>query len=83
MVKKITNAKFIQVSQLPQSDSHLTAKSYVDNAIYGVKEQSLLRFNPDEKLKLDERDSIVLNFTLTLPKIMIELSTKIMLIKQY
>ena len=29
----ITNARFIQVNQLPQIDSHLTAKLYVDNAI--------------------------------------------------
>ena len=31
--KNITNARFIQVNQLPQIDSHLTAKLYVDNAI--------------------------------------------------
>ena len=31
--KTITNACFIQVNQLPQIDSHLTAKIYVDNAI--------------------------------------------------
>ena len=31
--KNITNTRFIQVSQLPQKDSHLTAKLYVDNAI--------------------------------------------------
>ena len=28
-----TKARFIQVNQLPQTDSHLTAKLYVDNAI--------------------------------------------------
>ena len=31
--RNITNARFIQVNQLPQIDSHLTAKLYVDNAI--------------------------------------------------
>ena len=31
--RNITNASFIQVNQLPQIDSHLTAKLYVDNAI--------------------------------------------------
>ena len=31
--KNITNARFVQVNQLPQIDSHLTAKQYVDNAI--------------------------------------------------
>ena len=29
--RNITNARFIQVNQLPQIDSHLTAKLYVDN----------------------------------------------------
>ena len=36
----ITNARFIQVNQLSQIDSHLTAKLYVDNAI---DESSLAR----------------------------------------
>ena len=31
--RNITNARFIQVNQLPQIDSHLTAKLYVDNAM--------------------------------------------------
>ena len=31
--RNITNARFIQVNQLPQVDSHLTAKLYVDKAI--------------------------------------------------
>ena len=31
--RNITNARFIQVNQLPHIDSHLTAKLYVDNAI--------------------------------------------------
>ena len=38
--RNITNARFIQVNQLPQIDSHLTAKLYVDNAI---DETSLVR----------------------------------------
>ena len=32
--RNITNARFIQVNQLPQIDSHLTAKLYVDTAIH-------------------------------------------------
>ena len=40
----ITNARFIQVNQLPQIDSHLTAKLYVDNSI---DEISLIRNNKD------------------------------------
>ena len=31
--RNVTNARFIQVNQLPQIDSHLTAKLYVDKAI--------------------------------------------------
>ena len=38
--RNITNARFIQVNQLPQIDSHLTAKFYVDN---DVDEPSLVR----------------------------------------
>ena len=72
--KNITKARFIQVNQLPQIDSHLTAKLYVDNAISdAIYEPSLLRLDPDEKLK---QDSIILNSTLTSPKTKIELPTK-------
>ena len=42
--RNITNARFIQVNQLPQIDSHLTSKLYVDNAI---DETSLIRNNKD------------------------------------
>ena len=42
--RNITNARFIQVNQLPQIDSHLTAKLYVDNAI---NEATLVRNNQD------------------------------------
>ena len=58
--RNITNARFIQVNQLPQIDNHLTAKLYVDNTISeSVDESSLLRLDPDEKLNLDNQDSIV------------------------
>ena len=39
-----TNARFIQVNRIPQLDSHLIAKLYVDNAI---DEESLVRNNQD------------------------------------
>ena len=72
--KNITNARFIQVNQLPQIDSHLTAKLYVDNAISDeVNESLLLRLDPDEKLT---QDSIILNSTLTSPKTKLEIPTK-------
>ena len=71
--RNITNARFIQVNQLPQIDSHLTAKLYVDNAI---DESSLLRLNPNEKLDLDNQESIFLNSTSKSPKTVIEIPTK-------
>ena len=42
--RDITNARFIQVNQMPQINSHLTAKLYVANAI---DESSLVRNNQD------------------------------------
>ena len=72
--RNITNARFIQVYQLPEIDSHLTTKLYVDNAISdAIDESSLLRLDPDEKL---ERDYILLNSTLTTPKTILEIPTK-------
>ena len=72
--KEITNARFIQVNQLPQITSHLAAKLYLDKTISdSVDEPSLSRLDPDEKLK---QDSIILNSTLTSTKTIIELPTK-------
>ena len=71
--RNITNARFIQVNQLPQKDSHLTAKLYVDNSI---DEPSLVRLDPDEKLDPHNQDSIILNSTLTSPKTIKEIPTK-------
>ena len=59
--KNITNARFIQVTQLPQIDSHLTAKLYVDNSI---DEPSLVRNNQDNEFSnnsLTNINSITLN----------------------
>ena len=55
--RNITNARFTQVNQWPQIDSHLTAKFSVDNTISnGVDEsKTLLRLDPDEKMNLDEQ----------------------------
>ena len=43
--RNITNARFIQVNQMLQIDSHLTAKLYVDNS---TDETSLVRNNQDK-----------------------------------
>ena len=59
--RNITNVRFIQVNQLPQIDSHLTAKLYVDNAIDGT---SLLRKNQGNdfnNINLTNKNSITLN----------------------
>ena len=62
---------------MPTVGEHLTAKYYVDDAIYSrVHESSLLRLHPDQKLNQDDQDSLVLISTLTSPKIIKELPTK-------
>ena len=75
--RNITNARFIQVNQLPQIDSHLTAKLYVDKAIAdSVDEQSLLRLYTGATSKLYERGYIVLNSTETSTRTSMEIPTK-------
>ena len=59
--KNTADARFIQVNQLPQIDSRLTAKLYVDNAI---DEASLVRKNQDNDINnsnLTNINSITLN----------------------
>ena len=59
--RNITNARFIQVNQLPQINSHLTAKLYLDNRI---DEPSLVRNNQDNDFNnnnLTNINSITLN----------------------
>ena len=59
--RNITNARFIQVNQWPQIDSHLTPMLYVDNA---VDEPSLVRNNKDNDFNnnnLPNINSITLN----------------------
>ena len=59
--RNITNCRFLSVNQLPQIDSHLTAKLYVDNAI---DESSLVRNNRDNDFgnyNLTNINSITLN----------------------
>ena len=59
--RNITNARFIQVNQLPQIDCHFTAKLFVDNSI---DEATLVRKNQDNDFKnynLTNINSITLN----------------------
>ena len=60
-VRNFTNARFIQVNQMPQIESHLTAKLYVDKSI---DEPSLVRNKQDNDLNitnLTNINSITLN----------------------
>ena len=59
--RNITNARFLQVNQLSQIDSHLTAKLYVDNEI---DQQTVVRNNQDNDFgnyNLTNINSITLN----------------------
>ena len=59
--RNITNAKFIQVIQLPQIDSHLTAKLYVDNSIDEVSLVRNIQDNDFNNYNLFNINSITLN----------------------
>ena len=62
--KNLDTVRFIKVNSFLTLAEHLTLKIYVDQAISdGIDEPSLLRLDPDEKLRLDEQDSMVLNST--------------------
>ena len=75
--KNLNNVHSIKVNSYPTLEEQLTPKIYVDQAISdGVTESSLLRLDPDEKIKLDDQASIILNSTLKLPKTKIELPTQ-------
>ena len=75
--KNLGNVRFVKINSIPAVREHLTPKHYVDQGIfYNVHESSLLRLDPDEKLKPNEKDSIVLNSTLTTPRSIIGISTK-------
>ena len=59
--RNIPNARFIQVNQCPQIDSHLTPKIYVDNII---DESSLVRNTQDNDFNnynLTNINSFILN----------------------
>ena len=75
--ENVDNVRFINVNSMPAVGEHLAARYYVDYAISNsVDESSLLRLDPDEKLKLDEQDSVILKSNLTSRKTIIELPTK-------
>ena len=55
----------IILSSDPSKYNHAARKNYVDNTI---DKSSLLRVDPDQKIKLDEQDSNNSNSTLTSPE---------------
>ena len=59
--RNITNARFIQVIQLPQIDSHLTAKLYVDNSIDEITLTRNNKENDFNKFDLTNPKSTTLN----------------------
>ena len=71
--KDIDNVGWVKVNKWPKDAEHLTPKIYVDSAI---SESSLLRLHRDEKLNLDEQDSILLDSILIPPNTIIEIPTK-------
>ena len=75
--KNLDNIRFIKVTGMPAVEEHLAAKYYIDQPIYqSVDESALLRLDTDYNLKLNGKDSIILNSTLTSAKIIIESPTK-------
>ena len=75
--KNLDINRFVKVNSMPAVREHITPKQYVDQAIfYIVYELSLLRLDPDEKINLDEQDSIFLKPILTTPKTIREIPTE-------
>ena len=72
-IHNLDNVRFFEVTSYAVLREYLTAKYYVVEAISNnVDESSLLRLDPDEKRKLDEKDSLFPNFFLTSPKTILE-----------
>ena len=64
--KKIINVGLIEINRRPDNGDQVTSKIYVDNLVRtSIDETTLLRLDPDEKLNLDEQDSLILTSTLT------------------
>ena len=70
--KNLANVRFVKIRTLPAVREHLTQKFYVENAL---DESSSLGVHLDEKINIDEQDSIILNSALTTPKTVIKLPT--------
>ena len=59
--KNRNDVRFFKIKSFSALPEHLTAKIYANPAISdGVDETSILRLDPDDKMKLDEQNSIIL-----------------------
>ena len=75
--ENLDNVPFAKVNSLPAVGEHLSPNFHVDQAIsHSVDGSSFLRLDPNEKLKVDEQDSIIFISTLTSPKKIKETPTK-------
>ena len=75
--ENLINVHSIKLGSLSTLEEHFTPEIYVDPAISdGVGDSSLLRLDPNGKLKIKEQISIILKSTLTLPKTIVEIPTK-------
>ena len=80
-LKNLNNVRVFKVSSFAAIPKHLTGKTYVDQAMSdGAERLSILRLDPDEKLRLDEQNYILANSTLGLPKTIIGLPKNHMLL---
>ena len=75
--ENLDNVRFVKINSLPAVRENLTPKFYVDEVISrSVDESSLLRLDPNEKLKIDDQDSIIFKSTLTSQKTILKIPTK-------
>ena len=73
--KNIINVGLIEVNLWPEWGDQVTSKLSVNNLVgNSVDELTLLRLDPDEKLNLDEQDSMIFDSTSTSFKTDIEIS---------
>ena len=75
--KNFDIVRFVKMNSLPAVREHLTPKIFADEALsLSTNDSSIISLDRDEKLKLDEQDSLILNSFLTSPKTIIKIPTK-------
>ena len=75
--KNFDNVRFVKVNSMPAVREHLTSKHYVDQVIFqNLDDSPLIRLDSNQRLELDEQDSVVLNSISTSPRTILELPPK-------